>query len=114
VSTYDHYDPGTIECPECGEALVNWTGSDGPGRFFLYRLGVRQPVDQLVDEDSRTPMADWPTFPLPRVFVIEAWDTKEPRHRASATGICDTDGRWARTWLHHGSWSGCSPSRTAV
>jgi hypothetical protein len=80
----------------------------------LYRLGARQPVDQMVDEDARTPVSEWPRFPLPRVFVIEAWDTDEPRHTASATGVCDADGAWAKTYLHYGSWAGCWSAKTTT
>ena len=114
MSTYDHYDPGSVECPHCGKALTNWTGIDGPGRFFLYRLGARQPVDQLVDEDSRTALSEWPQFSLPRVFVIEAWDTGRGNHTASATGVCDAEGRWVETYLHHDSWLGCWLTETTA
>jgi hypothetical protein len=44
-------------------------------------------------------MSEWPQFPLPRVFVIEAWDTGRGNHTASATGVCDAEGRWAKIYL---------------
>lgn len=104
MATYDHYEPSDIRCPACDQPFSDWRGEDGPGRFFLYRQGARQPVDQLVDEDARTPEREWPQFGLPSRFLIAA--TGEG-HMASATGACDEGGTWIETFLHYQSWGGC-------
>ena|ERR1019366_9397701 len=104
MATYDHFEPLPIRCPACGRTFSEWVGTDGPGRYFLYREGARQPVDQLVDADARTPVGDWPAFRLPPVFMIRATGDD---HVASATGVTGPDGTWVQSYLHHESWAGC-------
>lgn len=47
MSNVDYYLPDPpLRCPVCNAGLDNWQGNDGPGAGFVWRQGVRPPVDQ--------------------------------------------------------------------
>jgi hypothetical protein len=100
---WDWYEPYEIRCPDCDGVFWRWQGIDGPNLMFTWRQDARHPVDHDVDEGFRVEPSRWNEFALPRLFLIEATGGG---HRATATGEC-VEGVWRRTYLHHGSSSGC-------
>ena len=50
MSLFDYYLPEpSLRCPACNADLDNWRGIDGPSALFVWKQGVRHPVDQLGD-----------------------------------------------------------------
>jgi hypothetical protein len=97
MSMFDWYQPATqLTCPECGTPLKEWQGKDGPCGLFVWREGVRHPVDQLIDdEEVRLPPGELSRFTLPSSFEIYSYDC--PNHQP-IDAVCATgDGVWSST-----------------
>lgn len=97
MSMFDWYQPvAKLRCPVCENPLEEWQGKDGPNGLFLWREGVKHPVDQLIpDEEVRWPPEEWIHFTLPPKFIIYSHDC--PDHQPiDAEGITQ-DGVWSKT-----------------
>ncbi len=71
MGMFDYYQTAqAVACPRCGNELSGWQGKGGPCGLFLWREGVRHPVDQLVDADARLASDKLEDFALPEKFVI--------------------------------------------
>jgi hypothetical protein len=81
MSLFDWYQPADkLRCPVCDSPLSEWQGKDGPCGLFVWREGVKHPVDQLVGaEESRWSPEEWSQFTLPSTFTIRSYDC--PNHR---------------------------------
>jgi len=91
---FDYYEPVPAPvCPWCGAAFEVWQGKDGPNALFVWRQGDARPVDQRVEDESRTDPARLPEFALPDRFTIHGWCVSG--HGTQATGQC-REGVWTR------------------
>jgi hypothetical protein len=99
MSLFDWYQPAAeLICPVCGNLLKVWQSKDGPCGLFLWREGVKHPVDQLVyDEEARWSPDEWCQFTLPTQFEIYSYDC--PDHQP-IDALCRTqDGVWSSTTM---------------
>jgi hypothetical protein len=97
VSMFDWYQPaGDLSSPLCGKPLSEWQGKDGPCGLFVWREGVKHPVDQAIDDpEVRLPSEAWDQFTLPPQFAVYSHDC--PDHQP-VDAICRTrDGVWSST-----------------
>lgn len=78
-------------CAVCGDSLDEWQGKDGPCLLFVWRQGIKHPVDQRVDDEVALATEDRNAHTLPREFAIYAFC----RHRHGAWIACSCDeGVW--------------------
>jgi hypothetical protein len=66
---YELQEPRT--CALCGDPLDGeWQGKDGPCALFVWRQGLKHPVDQKVDDEVALTIEDRDTRTLPSEFAI--------------------------------------------
>jgi len=94
---FDWYRPQKhLRCPVDGHALKEWQGKDGPCGLFVWREGVKHPVDQLVDdEDVRWSVKERERFTLPSNFAIYSYDC--PAHQPINAKCSTREGIWIST-----------------
>jgi len=94
---FDWYKPtDTYHCPKCGTKLTEWQGKDGPCALFVWKQGIRNPVDQKVeDEELQWSDEKKSQFTLPGSFVIYSYDC--PGHQPVEAECSCVDGVWSST-----------------
>jgi len=95
MSMFDWYRPtSTAKCPQCGAALKEWQGKDGPCALFIWKQGHRNPIDQQVeDEELQWSDEERRRFVLPEHFVIYSYDC--PNHQPVEAKCTCIDGVWS-------------------
>jgi hypothetical protein len=96
MSMFDWYQPvPQLSCPVCGRPLEEWQGKDGPCALFVWRQGVKHPIDQAIpDEEVRLDPEDWQRFTLPARFEIY---TDCPDHQLIEADCAGPDQVWSST-----------------
>src|SRR6478609_3700154 len=98
MSMFDYYRPtADLRCPVCLRPLPSWQGKDGPNGLFVRAQGIRAPVDQAVDEESRLERDARDRLRLPSRFIIYSHDC--PDHRPIDAECVSIDGVWCETAL---------------
>lgn len=94
MGMFDYYEPvPSIGCPNCGFEMKNWQGKGGPCALFLWRQGVRSPVQHLVDEDCRLSDHQLSDCHLPEGFLISSYDC--PNHAPIFAWCTTTEFIWS-------------------
>jgi len=96
MGMFDWYQPaGELNCPVCGQPLREWQGKDDACALFIWREGVKHPVDQQVSDDIRWSDEELLQFALPPTFEIYSYDC--PNHQP-IDAVCTTeDETWSST-----------------
>lgn len=99
MGMFDYFEPEPeLACPRCGRVLSGWQGKDGEDALFVWRQGVRHPVDQRVPEESRLDDAQLARFTLPEEFSIVTHCSCSTAFLIEAIGTA-VDGLWRETRL---------------
>lgn len=94
---FDYFRPlPDLACPACGQAGLEWRGTDGPCALLVWAQGQAAPVDQVTPEECQTPSERRYSFRLPARFEINA-DCQCPTSLA-AVGTTEHE-TWTRTEL---------------
>lgn len=86
-----------LNCPVCGEPLLEWQGHEGPCARLVWRQFTAAPVDQRVDPELRPLPWPQPHWLLPTRFSIQSHDCGCP-YPVEAFGHTES-GVWWRTEL---------------
>jgi hypothetical protein len=71
MALYDCFVPNPpVNCPRCGKALRGWQSKDGEPRLLVWEQGHASPVDEIGDDELKSPKESLQSLRLPSEFCI--------------------------------------------